>query len=138
MRPNKARTDASADQSSGDRCPLHDATDLASLRFVTRNVVVTYQVRPDALPEHLRLIAAIFDQLDQERPDDVEYKVLQLADGVSFVHVSTADSPDGSNPLTRFSAFREFSETAGDRAATPPTPASADLVGSYRPDRLLR
>jgi hypothetical protein len=103
-----------------------------------RNVVVTYQVRPDAMDEHLRLIGAIFDELDAQAPDDVEYKVLRLADGVSFVHVSTADSPDGSNPLTRFAAFREFSETAGQRAATPPTPVSADLVGSYRPDRLLR
>ena len=103
-----------------------------------RNVVVTYQVRPDAMDEHLRLIGAIFDELDAQAPDDVEYKVLRLADGVSFVHVSTADSSDGSNPLTRFAAFREFSETAGQRAATPPTPVSADLVGSYRPDRLLR
>ena len=103
-----------------------------------RNVVVTYQVRPDAMDEHLRLIGAIFDELDAQAPDDVEYKVLRLADGVSFVHVSTADSPDGTNPLTRFAAFREFSETAGERAATPPTPVSAELVGSYRPDRLLR
>ena len=103
-----------------------------------RNVVVTYQVRPDAMDEHLRLIGAIFDELDAQAPDDVEYKVLRLADGVSFVHVSTADSSDGSNPLTRFAAFREFSETAGQRAATPPTPVSADLVGSYRPERLLR
>lgn len=103
-----------------------------------RNVVVTYQVRPDAMDEHLRLIGAIFDELDAQAPDDVEYKVLRLADGVSFVHVSTSDSPDGTNPLTRFAAFREFSETAGERAATPPTPVSAELVGSYRPDRLLR
>jgi hypothetical protein len=103
-----------------------------------RNVVVTYQVRPDALDEHLRLIGAIFDQLDEQAPGDVEYKVLRLSDGVSFVHISTADSPDGSNPLTQLSAFREFSDTVGERAATPPTPAPADLVGSYRPDRLLR
>jgi hypothetical protein len=104
----------------------------------TRNVVVTYQVRPEALDEHLQLIAAVFDELDAQRPEDVEYKVLRLADGVSFVHISTADSPDGSNPLTRLEAFLAFSETAGERAATPPTPVQAELVGTYRPDRLLR
>jgi hypothetical protein len=101
-------------------------------------VVVTYQIRPEALEEHVRYIAAIFDQLDAEAPDDVEYKVLRLADGVSFVHISTSDSPDGSNLLLRYSAFREFSDTVGERAATPPTPTPAELIGSYRPDRRLR
>jgi hypothetical protein len=101
-----------------------------------RNVVVTYQVRPDAMDEHLRLIEAVFAELDGQQPGDVEYTVLRLADGVSFVHVSTSETPDGSNPLTRFAAFRQFSETAGDRAATPPTPVTAELVGRYRPDRV--
>ena len=59
------------------------------------NVVVTYQVRPEAVPEHIRLIEAVFEQLHTEQPDDVAYRVLCLDDGVSFVHVSTADTPDG-------------------------------------------
>jgi hypothetical protein len=103
-----------------------------------RNVVVTYQVRPDAMDEHVRLIEAVFAELDERRPGDVEYTVLRLADGVSFVHVSTSETPDGSNPLTQVAAFRHFSETAGERAATPPTPVPAELVGSYRPSRVLR
>ena len=99
-----------------------------------RNVVVTYQVRPDAMDEHLRLIGAIFDELDAQAPDDVEYKVLRLADGVSFVHVSTADSSDGTNPLTRFAAFREFSETAG-RARGHPAHAGLGRSGRQLPAR---
>ncbi|HEY3036354.1 MAG TPA: hypothetical protein VGJ54_17065 [Streptosporangiaceae bacterium] len=63
------------------------------------SVVVSYQVRPEAVAEHVRLIEAVFAQLHAEQPDNVEYKVVRLADGVSFVHVSSADTPDGSNPL---------------------------------------
>ena len=96
------------------------------------SVVVTYAVRPEALAEHLRLIAAVFDQLRAEERDDVEYQVLRLADGVSFVHVSSADTPDGSNPLPQLSAFREFSADLATRVATPPATSAAEVVGLHR------
>ena len=102
------------------------------------SVVVSYQVRPDALSEHVRLIEAVFSQLEAERPDNVEYKVLQLADGVSFVHVSTADTPDGSNPLPQLSAFREFGRDLDARVATAPNPAAATIIGNYAVDHPLR
>ncbi|MFZ0324914.1 MAG: hypothetical protein WAN48_12395 [Actinomycetes bacterium] len=97
------------------------------------NVVVTYQVRPEALAEHVSLIKAIFGQLDAEQPDDVEYKVVRLDDGVSFVHVSTADTPDGSNPLPAMAAFQQFSQDLGGRIAGPPTVMPAEIIGSYQP-----
>jgi hypothetical protein len=97
------------------------------------SVVVSYQVKPEAVDEHVRLIEGIFKQLHAQRPDNVEYKVMRLSDGVSFVHVSTADTPDGSNPLPELDAFRAFSENASDRVATPPTPIPADVVGNYHP-----
>jgi len=65
--------------------------------------------------------------------DDVEYRVLRLADGVSFVHLSTADTADGSNPLPELTSFKEFSRDLAARVATPPTPTAADLVGTYQP-----
>ena len=97
------------------------------------SVVVSYQVRPEALAEHVRLIEGVFQQLDAERPGNVEYKVLRLADGVSFVHVSTADAPDGSNPLPELAAFREFSKDIAARVATTPESTAADIIGSYYP-----
>jgi len=97
------------------------------------NVVVSYQVRPDCVAEHVRLIEAVFDQLHSEQPDSVEYKVLRLQDGVSFVHISTADTPDGSNPLPGLAAFREFGRDSASRVATEPVPTPAQLVGSYIP-----
>jgi hypothetical protein len=100
---------------------------------VISSVVVSYQVRPEAVAEHVRLINAVFEQLRSEQPGNVEYKVLRLADGVSFVHVSSAETPDGSNPLPGLSAFREFGRDLADRVATAPVPAAADIVGSYYP-----
>lgn len=96
-------------------------------------VVVAYQVRPDALAEHVRLIEAIFAQLHAEQPANVEYKVVRLDDGISFVHMSSADTPDGSNPLPRLAAFQEFGRDSAARVSTPPVPTAAAIVGSYIP-----
>jgi hypothetical protein len=100
---------------------------------VITSVVVSYRVRPDAVAEHIRLIEGVFEQLKAEQPGNVEYKVLRLADGVSFVHVSSADTPDGSNPLPEMTAFKEFSKDSAARVATRPDPTAADIIGSYYP-----
>lgn len=97
------------------------------------SVVVSYRVRPEAVDEHVRLIEGVFAQLRAEKPDNIEYKVVRLADGVSFVHISTAESPDGSNPLTGLAAFREFGRDIAGRVATSPNPTPADVIGAYHP-----
>jgi len=96
------------------------------------NVVVTYAVKPEAIEEHLRLIDGVFDQLRAEARDDVDYQVLRLADGVSFIHVSCADTADGSNPLPQLAAFRAFSADLASRVTAPPSAAAADVVAVYR------
>jgi hypothetical protein len=104
---------------------------------VITSVVVSYQVRPEAVAEHVRLIEAVFAQLRAEHPDNIEYKVVRLDDGVSFVHVSSADTPDGSNPLPELAAFKEFGRDSASRVATAPVPVAADIIGSYYPTRPL-
>ena len=97
------------------------------------SVVVSYMVRPESVAEHVRLIEAVFDQLRTEQPANIEYKVMRLADGVSFVHISTADTDDGSNPLPELAAFQKFGQNAAARVATTPVPTAADIIGSYHP-----
>jgi tRNA (Thr-GGU) A37 N-methylase len=97
------------------------------------SVVVSYRVRPEAVDEHVRLIEGVFAQLHAERPDNIEYKVVRLADGVSFVHVSTADTPDGSNPLPELESFKQFGRDAAARVATQPNPTPANIIGAYHP-----
>ena len=106
--------------------------------LVITSVVVSYQVKPEAMAEHVRLIEGVFAQLHAEGPVNVEYKVVRLADGVSFLHVSSAETPDGSNPLPELSAFKEFGKDSGDRVATPPIPTAADIIGDYHPAGGLR
>jgi len=50
---------------------------------------------------------------------------------VSLVHVSTADTSDGSNPLPKLTAFQEFGRDSGARVATTPVPTPATVVGYY-------
>jgi len=97
------------------------------------SVVVTYRLKPECTGEHVRLIEAVFDQLRAEQRTDVDYKVLRLDDGVSFVHVSTADTADGSSPLPTLSSFREFGRELSDRVATSPDARPGDIIGSYVP-----
>ena len=95
------------------------------------SVVVTYTLKPEAYEEHVGLIRRVFEQLAAETPETVDYQVMRLEDGVSFVHVSTADTPDGANPLGTLSAFQEFNRTVGERVATPPKPVPATVIGEY-------
>ena len=97
------------------------------------HVVVTYSVKPEAIEEHLRLISGVFEQLEAEGRDDVDYQVLRLADGVSFVHVSSADTADGSNPLPQLAAFRDFGADLASRVTAPPIASQADVVAVHRP-----
>lgn len=97
------------------------------------SVVVSYQVKPEAIAEHERLIRGVFEQLHAERPGNIEYKVVRLADGVSFVHLSSAQTEDGSNPLPEMAAFKEFGRDSASRVATPPNPTAAQIIGSYVP-----
>jgi len=96
------------------------------------SIVVTYTIRPEAYDEHVRLIEDVFAQLAEQLPDTVDYQVMCLADGVSFVHVSTHDTPDGANPLPGLPAFQEFGRDIAGRVTTSPTPSAAATIGCYR------
>ncbi|NYE95007.1 hypothetical protein FHU41_001228 [Psychromicrobium silvestre] len=95
------------------------------------NVVVTYTVNPQSKAEHIRLIEAVFAQLQTEQPDNIDYQVMCLEDGVTFVHMSSAETPDGSNPIPKLSSFQDFGRDIASRVTTMPAPAAAEVVGNY-------
>jgi len=97
-------------------------------------IVVSYTLKPEALEEHVTLIDGVFAELAATAPSDVEYQVLRLNDGVSFVHISTSATADGSNPLPTLASFQAFSAGLSERVATPPAPGPANVVGQYRPE----
>jgi hypothetical protein len=95
-------------------------------------VVVRYETTPDRADENQALIERVFAELNEVQPDGLRYASLRLADGVSFVHIASVASADGSNPLTELPAFTEFVQAIGDRTAVKPVSTDATVVGAYR------
>jgi hypothetical protein len=97
-----------------------------------RRVMVRYQVKPEQAEENIRRIAAVFAQLERERPAGLRYLTLRLPDGVSFVHLASVETADGANPLTALAAFQQFAGTIKERCVEPPVTSELEVVGSYR------
>jgi hypothetical protein len=96
-----------------------------------KNFVVRYKVKPDRVDENQRLIEEVFSELKTTAPEGLRYASFRLADGVSFIHVASIESTDGSNPLTGSEAFGRFTANIAERCDEPPAPQEATLVGSY-------
>jgi hypothetical protein len=94
-------------------------------------VVVRYRVKPESAEENQRLIERVFAELAERDPGGIRYASYLLADGVSFVHVASIDTEDGSNPLAAIAAFADFTRELGARCDEPPAAQDATLVGSY-------
>jgi hypothetical protein len=95
------------------------------------DVVVRYKVKPDRVEENERLVQGVYAELAQSAPEGLRDATFRLDDGVSFVHIASIDTPDGSNPLRSISAFAEFGREIAERCDEPPVVSDSQLVGSY-------
>ena len=96
-------------------------------RLVTRYAMQS----AEAADENQRRVEGVFDELVANKPDNVSYIVLRLADD-SFVHVSFHDHGDDEvNPIASTSAFAHFQDGHGDRRAGGVDQQTAELVGAY-------
>jgi len=95
------------------------------------NVVVRYTVKPEHAEENKRLIERVFAELSERDPGGIRYATFLLEDGVTFVHVASIDTEDGSNPLGSISAFADFTRDIAARCVEPPVAQAAEVVGSY-------
>jgi hypothetical protein len=94
-------------------------------------VVVRYRTTEEGAEHNQQLVEKVFQELAETRPDGLRYATFRLADGVSFVHVASVETADGSNPLSASAAFAEFQRELPDRCVEQPVPSAATLVGSY-------
>lgn len=98
-----------------------------------KHVLVRYRVKPDRIDEHVGYVARVFEQLDRDRPAGIRYASFRLEDGVSFVHLASIETEDGTNPLSGLAAFKAFTERIQDRCDQPPVAMGLEQVGMYRP-----
>jgi hypothetical protein len=97
-----------------------------------KSVMVRYKVKPNRAAENEQYIKKVFEQLAHERPFGLRYASFKLDDGVSFVHLVSLETADGSNPLGALAAFTAFTAAVEERCDEPPVVASLNEVGSYR------
>ena len=77
-----------------------------------RRVIVRYTVKPGRADENEKLVRAVYEELDETKPEGLRYATLRLDDGVSFVHLSESEAD--TSPLAEVPAFKAFqTELAG-------------------------
>jgi hypothetical protein len=97
-----------------------------------RKVVVRYKTKPEHSDENQRLVDNVFEELAATKPAGLRYATFRLADDVTFVHVASIETDDGSNPLGQTASFKEFQANLSERCDEPPAAQDATVVGSYR------
>jgi len=97
-----------------------------------KKIMVRYKVKQDKAAENEALIKAVFEELKASAPDGIRYAAFKLEDGVSFVHIVSVETDDGSNPLPGTDAFKAFQAEIKDRCEEPPVAQELTEVGSYR------
>ena len=95
-------------------------------------VIVRYKVKADRAEENIGYINAVFEALKQAGPKGLRYASFVAEDGVSFTHIASIETEDGSNPLPDLPEFQAFIADIGSRCDEPPAPAPSTLIGSYR------
>jgi len=96
-----------------------------------KKVIVRYKVKPEHVEENKQLIRNVFEELKSTSPGGLKYTSYVLADGLSFVHIASIETPDGTNPLNASAAFKEFAKDIKNRCDELPMALDATIVGSY-------
>jgi hypothetical protein len=97
-----------------------------------KRLVTRYAMRSaEDADENQRRVAGVFAELAANKPGNVSYIVLRLADD-SFVHVSFHDHGDDEvNPIASTAAFAHFQDGHADRREGGVHQQTAELVGAY-------
>jgi hypothetical protein len=96
-----------------------------------KRTLIRYKARPELADRNAELIAAVFAELKDARPEGVRYLSLRLDDD-SFVHFVESDAADGTSVLPKLSSFQAFQEGIRDRCIEPPLVRGVVIVGNYR------
>jgi hypothetical protein len=93
--------------------------------------MIRYRTKPEEAAENAELVAAVFAELGQAKPEGLRYLTLRLDDD-TFVHLVETDAADGTSALPQLAAFQAFQQGIRNRCAEPPLVRQATIVGNYR------
>ncbi|MGO4569541.1 hypothetical protein AB4Z52_31965 [Rhizobium sp. 2YAF20] len=93
-----------------------------------KHSIISYTIKPEYVEDNVRLIRAVFDELNANEPDGLRYTSLR-GDGGRFVHI--VERAEGSPELAEFEAFRAFQMNFGERCLVRPEVSHLAVVGSY-------
>jgi hypothetical protein len=96
-----------------------------------RQVMVRYRVKPERAAENEALVRDVYAELARTEPAGLRYATFELGDGVSFVHLASVATEDGSNPLAQVEAFKRFQENVGERCDEAPVLTELREIGSF-------
>jgi hypothetical protein len=77
------------------------------------------------------LLDAVYDELERTQPEGLGHAVLQLADGLTFIHIAE-ETEEAAGGIFRLESFQRFEAGIGDRCEIPPAVQPANELGSYR------
>lgn len=92
--------------------------------------MVRYKTSDATGETNAKLVRAVFEELRARAPGGIRYTSYRLADGVTFVHIASVETPD-ENPLTALPSFKAFQSQLKDRCVEPPVVTELSVVGSY-------
>jgi len=72
------------------------------------NVIVTYTVKPEFVPENKLNIQKFLDDFKNLNPETFEYKVYVKEDGITFLHYSNYINEEVQHEVLNVPSFKEF------------------------------
>jgi hypothetical protein len=95
-----------------------------------RTIMVRYRTSETHAGANETLVRAVFDELRACTPGGLRYASYRLADGVTFVHIATLETPN-ENPLLILPSFKAFQSQLKDRCVELPVVTELSAVDSY-------
>jgi hypothetical protein len=96
-----------------------------------KRILVQYKVKADKADENIKFIKKVFEELTENNPNGIRYASFSKPDGLSFVHIASIETKDGSNPLSISTAFAQFQKDIKERCEILPVADELSEIGSY-------
>lgn len=97
-----------------------------------KRTLIRYRVKAERAADNVQYVEAVFAELVRNAPQGLRYASFKLDDGVSFIHIASVETADGTNPLLAQVAFKAFLSNIAERCDEPPVSVTLHEVGTYR------